>query len=213
MRGDVYTNTSGFEGTYQVTTSNCRFVQGMDLSKATLKLDQGSYAAGFKAGKSDEANYTHKIGTLTGTGTLGTGTWQISRLLVNYRTTSTAASCDAVTINGTAVLDSPVIDMRRLSGSYIPGNAEFAVIKGDGHRIVKGNVTILPATPRVGYEWDTSRLASDGVITITKSATGIDGTRADGNTNTAMYDLQGRKVRKASRGVYIVNKKKILVNR
>ena len=213
VRGDVYTNTSGFEGTYQVTTSKCRFVQGMDLSKATLKLDQGSYAAGFKAGKSDEANYTHKIGTLTGTGTLGTGTWQISRLLVNYRTTSTAASCDAVTINGTAVLDSPVIDMRRLSGSYIPGNAEFAVIKGDGHRIVKGNVTILPATPRVGYEWDTSRLASDGVITITKSATGIDGTRADGNTNTAMYDLQGRKVRKASRGVYIVNKKKILVNR
>lgn len=213
VRGDVSTDMSKFEGVYEVTTSNCRFVNGMDLSKATLKLDDGAYAAGFKAGNSVEQSYTHKIGTLTGTGTLGTGTWQIAKLLVNYKTTSTTATCDAVSINGNAVLNNLVIDMHKTSGFYMPDNAEFVVIKGSGTRTVKGNVTVMPAEPKAGYEWDTSRLESDGIITIKPSATGINGVNTETNAGAAVYDLQGRKINKASNGVFIVNKKKIIINK
>lgn len=213
VRGDVSTDMSQFEGTYEVTTANCRFVKGIDISKGTLKLDAGAYAAGFKAGSGTEQSYTHKIGTLTGTGTLGMGTWQIAKLLVNYKTTSATATCDAVTINGNAVLNNLVIDMHRTSGSAMPDNAEFVVIKGNGTRTINGNVTVMPAEPKAGYEWDTSRLASEGVITIKKSATGINDINAEQNAGATVYDLQGRKINNASRGIFIVNKKKIIINK
>ncbi len=77
VRGDVYTNCSDFEGTYHVATSNCRFIQAMDLSKATLYLASGAYASGMKSGSGTAASFTHKVGSLTGTGTLGTGVWNV----------------------------------------------------------------------------------------------------------------------------------------
>lgn len=80
VRGDVSTNASNFEGTYDVLTSNCRFVQAMNFEKATLKLEQGAYASGNKSGSGDEVNYTHKVGSLQGSGTLGTGTWNVGYL-------------------------------------------------------------------------------------------------------------------------------------
>lgn len=83
VRADISTNTSAFQGTYDVLTSNCRFVANMDLSKATLKLEDGAYAAGFKAGNSGEQAYTHKVGSLTGTGGIGTSTWNVGYLGLN----------------------------------------------------------------------------------------------------------------------------------
>lgn len=211
VRGDVYTDASKFEGTYEVTTSNCRFVQAMDLSKATLKMDADSYAAGYKAGSGTEASYTHKIGTLTGTGTLGTGTWQIGCLLVNYKATSTSVSCDAVTVNGTCTLKDLVIDMRTTSSTTIPDNAEFTVIKGSGKRTINGNVTILPERPKAGYVWDTSRLASQGIISIAQDVTGIEEITADEASRSLIYDLNGRIVTNPVSGIYIINGKKVLV--
>ena len=211
VRGDVYTNTSKFEGIYEVASSNCRFVQAMDLSKATLKMDEGAYAAGFKAGKGDEAAYTHKVGILTGTGTLGTGTWQIASLLVNYKTTRTAVTCDAVTINGSATLRNLVIDMRTSSTIAIPDNAEFQVLKGSGKRTVSGTVTVLPEKPKEGWQWDTSRLASDGIISIVPLPDAIQAV-TDGRKGTAaVYDMNGRQVSQPHKGVFIKNGKKVSV--
>ncbi|MCQ2096141.1 MAG: hypothetical protein MJY59_05320 [Bacteroidaceae bacterium] len=213
VRGDVSTNTSAFEGVYEVTTSNCRFVQGMDLSKATLKLDADSYAAGFKAGNGSEASYVHKIGTLTGSGTLGSGTWQISRLLVNYKTTRTSVSCDAVTINGPSTLRDLTIDMRTTSTVAIPDGAEFVVLKGSGRRTVSGAVTMIPESPKEGYAWDTSRLSSEGVICVKAVETDIESLTARSTRDDAIYDLRGTKVSSASPrpGVYIINGRKVLV--
>ncbi len=191
VRGDISTNTSQFEGIYEVASTNCRFVQAMDLSMATLKLDEGAYAAGYKSGKGDEAVYTHKIGTLTGTGTLGTGTWQISRLLVNYKSTRTTATCDAVTINGSATLRNLVIDMRS-SSTAMPDDAEFTVLKGTGKRTVSGAVTVLPETPKDGYEWDTSRLASEGILTIKPLPDNME--KVEVRQTVDSYDLSGRKI-------------------
>lgn len=210
VRGDVYTNVSNFEGIYDVTTSNCRFVQAMDFSKATLRLEEGAYAAGYKAGKGDEASYTHKIGTLTGTGTLGTGTWQISRLLVNYKATRTSVSCDAVTINGASTLRNLTIDMQTTSTATMPDNAEFTILKGSGKRTVTGTVTVLPSQPKPGFMWDTSRLASEGIITIAPDPTAIHSLGASDPKSDIITDLSGRRISQAkSPGVYIINGKKV----
>lgn len=211
VRGDVYTDASKFEGTYEVTTSNCRFVQAMDLSKATLRMDEGSYAAGYKAGKSDEASYTHKIGTLTGTGTLGTGTWQISRLLVNYKATASTVTSEAVTVNGPCTLRNLVIDLHATSSTTLRDDAEITVLKGTGKRTVSGTVTILPATPKAGYVWDTTRLASDGVITLAPDLTGLQTLTVDEARTATVYDLNGRPVAHPTTGIYIVNGQKVQI--
>ena len=82
VRGDVYTNCTKFEGTYEVTSGQWRLRQAMDLSKATVKLGAGVYAAGYSSDKA-EGNYTHKIGALSSTAsdcTLSTGTWNVGYL-------------------------------------------------------------------------------------------------------------------------------------
>lgn len=211
VRGDVSTNCSAFKGIYEVTTSNCRFVQGMDLSNATLKMDAGSHAAGYKAGGSTEVNYTHKIGTLTGTGTLGTGTWNISRLIVNYATSRTTASCDAITINGNAEFKNLVIDMQTTSSYAIPDNAEFTIIKGSGKHSYLGNVTILPERPKEGFAWDTSRLENEGIISITPDATGIESIHIHELNGKTVYDLMGHRITSPIPGIYIINGKKTIV--
>lgn len=80
VRGDISTDVSGFEGTYNVLSSNCRFVKSMDFSKATLKMEEGAYAAGFTSGKGTEKSYTFAVGAIAGSGSLGTGTWNIGYL-------------------------------------------------------------------------------------------------------------------------------------
>ena len=43
------------------------------------------------------------------------------------------------------------------------------------------------------------------------SATGIDHIATDADTTKSVYDLSGRRVNKAIKGIYIVNGKKVLV--
>ena len=212
VRGDVSTNVSKFEGTYDVMTSNCRFIQAMDFSKATLKLEADAYAAGFKAGKGDEATYTHKIGTLTGTGTLGSGTWQISRLLVSYKVSGKTVTSESVAVNGASTLRNLIIDLQTTSTTALPDDAEITVMRGTGKRTVTGTVTILPEQPKEGFAWDTSRLASEGIITLKEAPTAVSTIEAEGTENGAIYDLSGRRVASIEKhGTYIVNGKKINV--
>ncbi len=321
VRGDVSTNTSAFEGTYEVASSNCRFVQAMDMSKATLKMDDGSYAAGVKAGSGTEQSYTHKIGAISGTGTLGTSVWNVGylgkddtfggvfnsaatvnkygdgklsltgasaasinvyagelqanctsasttsgtitvrsgailagsgqaqnvsvlaggtvgagkssavvatltvngnltvasggHLRLRMRSAATRTNCDAFKVAGNVKLTSPVFDMTELAPDYeIVDGAELKVFTGTGKISVTGDVTILPAQPKSGWLWDTSRLATEGIIAIVADPTSIGGVRADDLTNAVIYDLAGRRVSKVSvSGTYIVNGKKMYVKK
>lgn len=82
VRGDVYTDCSKFEGTYEVTSGQLRLRQAMNMSNATFKLDAGVYVAGLNSDKS-EYNYSHKIGSLSSSAsdcTLSTGTWNVGYL-------------------------------------------------------------------------------------------------------------------------------------
>lgn len=195
VRGDVYTDVSKFRGTYDVTTSNCRFVQAMDFSNATLWLESGAYAAGFKAANSGEQAYNNKVGRLRGLGTLGSGTWNVYDLGVDDKTT--AASIGTLTINGTLVIpagktvnvrsyaststfkndtyvnngatniNSPHFVMTQLvnKNSFVEGR-EIKVFSGTGKITVSGKPTFSPLRPAKGCVWDASRLSSDGIIDI-----------------------------------------------
>ena len=83
VRGDVYTNMSEFEGVFESTGGQLRLASAIDLSKGTLKLGAGVYAAHVKGGSGDEQVLTSKIGSLVSTATdctLASGNWNVGYL-------------------------------------------------------------------------------------------------------------------------------------
>ena len=86
VRGDFETNCAAFEGTLEVSDGgrgNFRLTKALDLSKGTLKLNAGVYAAGFASQGGSESSFTHKIGSLISSATdctLSTGTWNVGYL-------------------------------------------------------------------------------------------------------------------------------------
>jgi len=204
VRGDVYTNCSQFEGTYHVTTTNCRFVQAMDLSKATLRIDKDAEVVSVKAGSGTAQSLTHKVGNLTGEGTLGNGTWNVSG--ITYSTGSTI-------ITGTLKLNSPLIDVTALTRGTVPDNAEFKILTINGTASITGTPTFFPATPKDGWEWDTSTLTTDGVLRM-KLSTAIDAVENDNAAESSVYTVTGVKLPSKTsvpKGkIMIMNGKKIL---
>ena len=79
----------------------------------------------------------------------------------------------------------------------------------------------LPATGSTGLRSNSAYIpvsALDGVnpanglkFNFGGVASGIDGVNADSNKGTVVYDLQGRRVNKLSKGLYIVNGKKVIL--
>lgn len=83
VRGDVYTNMSAFQGTYEATSGQLRLASAIDLSQGTLKLGAGVYAAHVEGGGKNEKVLTSKIGTLTSSAsdcTLASGIWNVGYL-------------------------------------------------------------------------------------------------------------------------------------
>ena len=319
VRGDVYTNCSKFEGTYEVTSGQWRLRQAIDLSKATVKLGAGVYAVGLNSDK-NEYNYTHKIGTLSSTATdctLATGTWNVGYLgtdatyagvfnsaatlnkygegrliltgasagnvnvytgvletkntskpittgTINVRnggtlegtgqvqnvvaysggtvgagkgnvtigtltingsltmnagsvlrvrtiSTSVKTNSDAFKVTGNVKLTSPKIVLTELNSSYTyVDDAEIKVFTGSGVITVTGDITVEPAMPKAGWKWDTSTLATDGIIRVVPDPTGIETVNVDSITDRDIVtDMMGKRIHvvKVS-GVYILNGKK-----
>lgn len=83
VRGDVYTNMSTFQGTYEATSGQLRLASAIDLSQGTLKLGAGVYAAHVEGGGKNEKVLTSKIGALTSSAsdcTLASGIWNVGYL-------------------------------------------------------------------------------------------------------------------------------------
>ncbi len=86
VRGDVYTNMSAFQGTYEATSGQLRLASAIDLSQGTLKLGAGVYAAHVEGGGKNEKMLTTKIGALTSSATdctLASGIWNVGYLGTN----------------------------------------------------------------------------------------------------------------------------------
>ena len=86
VRGDFAMNTSNFEGVLDVSDGgkgNFRLTAATDLSKATLRLNAGVYAAHYASQGGSETNLVTKIGSLVSSATdaiLSTGTWNVGYL-------------------------------------------------------------------------------------------------------------------------------------
>ncbi|MCH5175828.1 MAG: autotransporter-associated beta strand repeat-containing protein [Prevotellaceae bacterium] len=325
VRGDISTNVSQFEGTYEILKTekgNNRFVQAMNFEKATLKLGANTYLAGNKSGSGDEVNYTHKVGSMQGSGTLSTGTWNVGYLgnddtfagsfngaatvnkygsgtwtlsgasagplniyegevcvtttsapattgaitvrsgatlsgtgqvqnvtvqkdgilgagrlasavgtltvkgsltlnsgailRVRTRSTATRTNTDAFNVSGNIKLTSPIIQMSELNSSYTyTDDAELKVFTGTGKITISGDITILPETPKAGWLWDASSLATDGIIRIVPDPVGIRELSADSLTeNDVIYDMAGRRIKTVTAsGSYIVNGIKVYIKK
>lgn len=322
VRGDIYTNVANFEGTYDVMTSNCRFAQAMNFEKAILKLESGAYAAGYKGGNGSEQNYTHKVGSLQGSGTIGTGVWNVgyrgeddtfagvfnsaatvnkygtgkwtltgastgalniyegevaanttsaaattgtitvrnggmltgtgkvqkvtvqsggtlgagksatavgtltvdgtvtmnagSTLRVRTRSTAVITNSDAIKAAGKVTLKSPKIVVSELNDSYTYADgAVLKVFTGEGEISISGDITMVPAQPREGYLWDTSALATEGIIRVVADPVGIRELSVENLTdNDVIYDLAGLRVKTiAHAGLYVVNGIKVYIKK
>jgi len=130
VRGDVYTNCSAFEGIYQVASANCRLVQAVDLSKATLQVDKDAYISGVKSGSGTAVSYTHKVGSLTGTGTLGTSIWNVGYRNEDFTFAGTIESSSTLNKYGTGVMTltgTSACPINVHAGSLHVGNTSNAV--------------------------------------------------------------------------------------
>ena len=86
---------------------------------------------------------------------------------------------------------------------------------GDGDITITGEVTLLPEIPMPGYLWDTSALATEGVIRIVADPVGIHELSAENLTeNDVVYDLAGRRVKTITHaGTYVVNGRKVYIKK
>ncbi|MDE5551439.1 MAG: hypothetical protein K2I99_08870, partial [Bacteroidaceae bacterium] len=296
--------------------------QAMNFEKAILKLESGAYAAGYKGGNGSEQNYTHKVGSLQGSGTLGTGVWNVgyrgeddtfagvfnsaatvnkygtgkwtltgasagalniyegevvanttsaaattgtitvrnggmltgtgkvqkvmvqsggtlgagksatavgtltvngtvtmnagSTLCIRTRSTAVTTNNDAIKAIGKVTLKSPKIVVSELNDSYTYADgAVLKVFTGEGEGSIDGDITMVPAQPREGYLWDTSALATEGVIRVVADPVGIRELSVENLADDdVIYDLSGHRVKTiAHAGLYVVNGIKIYIKK
>lgn len=136
VRGDVYTNMSAFEGVFESTAGQLRFASAFDLSKGTLKLGAGVYAAHVKGGSGDEQVLTSKVGKLESSATdctLASGVWNVGYLGEN--STYAGVFNSAATLNkyGEGDLTLTGASSGKLNiyaGRVLVGNASAATTSG-----------------------------------------------------------------------------------
>ena len=101
----------------------------------------------------------------------------------------------------------PVIEKKHYeSGHYfVLQNNEFHAILAEGDEVK------VPAGKAVLHLGDEQPGANARVLKIDAETTGITTMQNTGNTNDSIFDLQGRKVSKATKGLYIVNGRKVVI--
>jgi hypothetical protein len=108
------------------------------------------------------------VGTLTVNGSLTAEEGAV--IQIRTRSTATKTSTDVIAVQGNAKLTSPVIEMSELNDkySYIP-DQDIQIIKCSGTLTIDGEPVMLPAKPKIGYRWDTSALAEEGIIRVVEA--------------------------------------------
>jgi hypothetical protein len=108
------------------------------------------------------------VGTLTVNGNLTAEAGAI--IQIRTRSTATKTNTDVVAVNGKATLTSPIIEMSELNDnySYTP-DQDIQIFKCAGTLSITGEPVILPAKPKIGYRWDTSALAEEGIIRVVET--------------------------------------------
>ena len=194
------------------------------VTTGTITVQSG----GLLAGKGQVQNVVVQSGGTLGAGTAGSVlaatltvkgslTMQAgSTLRVRTRSTATTTNADAFNVTGAVTLNSPTIEVPELNANYTYGeDVVLNVFTGTGTITINGDITMVPATPKAGYAWDTSALATEGIIRVVADPTGIRQITADNLTaDDVVYDLAGHRLTVITRaGLYIVNGTKIYIKK
>lgn len=201
---NVHEGTVMFNNTSVATTTGAVTVNDGAMIAGAGKVNSVTVNKGGIIGASKS---TVNIGKLTVLGNLTVKSGGIIRVRVR----GTNARHDEFVVSGQVNLTSPVFRMEHLTGEFSEGD-EIEVFTGNGKISIAGEPQFVPSVPKPGYLWDCSTLESDGVIRVVPDPVGIGGIETDENTDSEVYDLIGRKLNKVgSKGIYIVNGKKVIV--
>ena len=139
-----------------------------------------------------------------------------SILRIRTRSTRTKTNTDVINVSGNATIQSPVINMIKLTDNYdYIADQDIRIINCSGTLSITGDITILPTVPQEGYMWDTSSLTTDGIVRVVALPTNIQHIDADKLTaNDKIFDIHGRRLKSVSQsGIYIINGTKYFVRR
>ena len=151
------------------------------------------------------------VGTLTVNGNVTLNAEATLRLRTRTSRTLTT-TCDAFDVTGAVHLNSPTIEVTELSSQYSIGEgAELQVFTGPGPITLTGTVTMVPAYPKAGCLWDTSALATEGILRVVSDPTGIREIEGTDASKGKWYDLSGRPVQRPKHGLYIKDGKKVYI--
>lgn len=201
---NVYAGTLDAENTSAPITSGTITVNrggtltGAGQTGAVVIASGGTLAAG----KSSVLT-----GVLTINGTLKVSTGGV--VVVRGRGT-TSTKTDQYAVSGRVTLTSPLFQMSRLSGEWTEGD-ELEIFTGAGTIALSGTPTFEPAVPMAGYKWDWSELESSGIVRVVADPDAIQGITMDEASQQVVFDLMGRRVSNPSKGIYIMNGKKIYI--
>lgn len=126
----------------------------------------------------------------------------------------TSPNVDALSYNGKVTVNGATlkVNLDSLEGTLTAGQ-ELRVMKLSTSINGIGFTEIEPLQPAPGLYWDTSRLASEGVLAISPEVTGISKVQDEEEKvkGQRVYDLRGQRVVKTNRGVYIKDGRKVIV--
>lgn len=151
-------------------------------------------------------------GTLAGHGTIASPVTATGTIEATVSGSAEAPAISALTFSNTLAVNGATLSivLDSLQGTLTAGQ-ELKVMTLSSPVTGTGFTSIEPLQPAPGLYWDATRLNSEGIITVTATATGISNISADSNgKESPVYDLQGRRMKTPVRGVYIRNGSKYI---
>ena len=172
-------------GTGAVTVNAGGTLSGKGSIAGTVKICNG---ATLQAGDIEDEDYGTKL-TLKGALTVATG--GVVNVLTDYNT------CNTIVATAPILQDGAVIQIGEgESDSSLSAGKSFQVFSTGA--TVNGTVKIVPAVPYKGLSWDTSALATEGILRII-DPTGIHHVAgAEGLSHVEYFDMTGKRVDNAS---------------
>ena len=194
-------NASAPATTGTITVRNGGTLAGTGQAQNVAVHTGGTLAAGISASTT---------GTLTVNGTLTVADGGTIEVCCRKSATGTV-TCDHWKQGGRVTLSSPQIRITLLDSNTLAPGDELQLFIGSGAITLNGQPTIVMADGSKGYEWDTSRLASEGVLVFAALPTAVHGVQGEGQPAT-VFNLSGQRLRQPSRnGVYVSNGKKKII--
>lgn len=209
---NIYAGTTTVEGGKLI-------VNGSHTGGAAYYVKDGATLAG--TGTIKSAVYIQNGGTILAgdsiimnTNTLKlTSSLSVSNAIVEFPLYSKNDSyrSNRISVSGKMTINNATLRLNIDNAQEIPDGTEFKLFSSIGSTGGNGFTSIEPERPSPTQKWDISTLLTDGTLRVVKDDTPnaiIDVTEDESDAPT--YDLQGRQVADASKGIFIRNGKKIV---